>query len=165
MMLYVVAVVAAGSVFFGVSFRRTVRRKTGELLARLHAADPEMVPPQPAGRFDARLLAALVRGRVGVSGHLYVGEYEWLFIPHLRNRPAHRARMVLGPAGEMRVDVVEQPPNAVARLLMDGPFRRVRITGRTGELLFIVPDPPYVAEELCRRVAAARANAARLDQG
>jgi len=165
MLMYEVAIVAIAAAFFAAANRRAMVRKTREMQARLHGGDPALVPPQPAGRFDARVLSTLVRGRLGVSGQLYVGEYEWVFVPHLRNLSANRARIVLGPADEMKVDVVEQRPGVVSRLLIDGPFRRVRIAGRQGELLFITPDAPFVADELNRRAAAARANAARLEQG
>jgi hypothetical protein len=165
MLLYLVPVLAAASVYFGIALRRSTVRKIREIQARLHGGDPALVPPQPPGRFDARVLATLVRGHLGISGQLYVGEYEWVFVPHLNNPAANRARIVLGPADEMRVDVVERPPNAFRRMIVDGPYRRVRVACRAGELLFIVPDPPYVAEELLRRVEAARARVARLERG
>lgn len=35
------------------------------------------------------MACSLIRGRVAVGGHLYVGRDEWVFMPHKRNLSGH----------------------------------------------------------------------------
>lgn len=144
-----------GSAMFGILWTRGMRREMGGMVARLHAGDPELVPAPPPGRFDARLLCTLVR-RLAIGGHLYVGSDAWVFVPHRKNLAAHQAPVALGRPDELSVSVIQIRPNALVRLMVRGPIRRVRVAGPAGEHLLVVPDPEGVAERLRRFATMSR---------
>lgn len=155
MAIYLVVVLVIGAALFGFLWTRLMRRTMGRLLARLHAGDSKLVPPPPPGHWDARLLCSLVR-RIVIGGHLYVGPDAWVFVPHRKNLAVHQAPVALGPPDQLSVSLIHLRPNALLRLMVPGPIRRVRVAGPGGEHLLVVPEADWVAERLQQYADAAR---------
>jgi hypothetical protein len=122
------------------------RRKMQALLARIYHGDPELVPPPPsADDYPLRLPCGIILGpRRALGGVLYLGPSGFLFVPHLRNAPAYREPIPIGPVRSIVVERVWYRTTRLARLYTGRYGEALRIRWQHGAALLGVPAPDEV---------------------
>jgi len=140
---------AVGAVVFGVLFAVAMHWSMDRQVTRLYEGRGAIVP-EPTGHYgyDFRVLCSLLRGRVRIGGHLYVGPENWVFVPHPKNRRSRR--QPIRWEHPERIALSTEP----AQLWWLQKFVGVRATDRLvvsdGGLRerFVVPDAQFVRDEL-----------------
>lgn len=130
------------------------RRKTSELADRVYAGDPEVLPPPPpADEYPFRLpCAAAISSWQSVGGVLYLGLGGFLFVPHLRNAPALRQPVAIGPARTIVLQSLYLRTRIGDRLVAGRYPRVLLVRWQGGAALFHVPAPAerLIEAELAR---------------
>ena len=86
----VLVIGAIGALIFGALITMLARFARRQLTQQVYHCMWPIVPAAPAGQYEARLMCSLIRGRLPVGGHLYLGHEAWAFVPHARNGPLLR---------------------------------------------------------------------------
>jgi hypothetical protein len=134
---------------FGVLWTRSFRRRMRKFLRRLHEADPALVPPPPAGVFHCRVGCSFVPDRrIAVGGHLYAGPGAWVFVPHRKNLPRHRAPIILPISADLTLTPHTTPQRGIARLLTTAPVQSLEVCSGGSSVRLLVPEPEVVAARL-----------------
>jgi len=81
---------AIGALVFGSLITMLARFARRQLTQAVYYCVWPIVPAAPPGQYEARLMCSLIRGRLPVGGHLYIGPQAWTFVPHARNGPVMR---------------------------------------------------------------------------
>ncbi|HTD59595.1 MAG TPA: hypothetical protein VK679_03030 [Gemmatimonadaceae bacterium] len=81
---------AIGALFFGSLLTMLMGFARRQLTQQVYYCVWPIVPAPPPGQYEARLMCSLIRGRLPVGGHLYIGPETWAFVPHARNGPLMR---------------------------------------------------------------------------
>jgi hypothetical protein len=87
---FILAIGAIGALFFGSLVTMLAGFARRQLTQQVYYCVWPIVPAAPPGQYEARLMCSLVRGRLAVGGHLYIGPEAWAFVPHARNGPVMR---------------------------------------------------------------------------
>jgi len=121
------------------------RRKAWAKLERIYRGDPELVPPPPpADEYPLRLPCGLLLGpKRMMGGVMYLGPGGFLFVPHLRNAPALREPISIGPVRAIVVERVWFRHARLARFYRGRWGEGLRIRWQGGMLLFVVPAPAH----------------------
>jgi hypothetical protein len=147
-MLPLVIGILAG-LLFGFLWTRSFRRRMRTFLRRLHEADPKLVPPPPAGVFHCRVGCSFVpSGRIAVGGHLYAGPGDWVFVPHRKNLPRHRAPTILPITTDLTLTPRTMPQRGIARLFTTAPIQSLEVCSGGSSVRLFVPEPEVVAARL-----------------
>ena len=137
------------ALLFGFGWTLWMRRGMLRLIRRIYNGDPKIVPPAPAGPFDARLSCNLMLSKnFGVGGHLYLGEDRAVFMPHNRNLPKHRHPVTMTPIPVGSVAIADLNPSALVRLLANGPVRTIRVRVAEGDMEILTPEPETIVREI-----------------
>jgi hypothetical protein len=145
---------AVGGPGFGVFWTRSFRRRMRAFVRRLYEADPALVPALPPGVFDCRVSCSLIpSGRIAVGGHLYAGPADWVFVPHQKNLPRHRAPTVLSISADVTLTPGKMPRRGLARLLTSEPIHTLDVRTAGGMVRLYVPEPELVAAKLLQCAA------------
>jgi hypothetical protein len=89
---FVLIIGAIGALIFGSLITMLARFARRQLTQAVYYCVWPIVPAPPPGQFEARLMCSLIRGRLPVGGHLYIGPEAWAFVPHARNGPLGAAK-------------------------------------------------------------------------
>jgi hypothetical protein len=126
----------------GFLFSAGIRRRAMLAWAQLYAGDPRSVDPPAANRlFYYQLPCALVRGRLGITGVLYIGRKGLLFAPRKR-KGNMQPQIEMTPLDAVRVALV--PPlagNAIQQLLTPRPQEQIEVIWSGETARFWVPRP------------------------
>lgn len=134
---------------FGFLWTRSFRRRMRTLMHRLYDADPALVPAPPTGPYQCRVSCNLVQpGRIAVGGHLYVGQGDWVFVPHRRNLPKHRSPITLPVSADIELTPRTAPPRGLARLFTIEPVGSIEVRSGPLNVRLYVPEPSTVAAQL-----------------
>jgi hypothetical protein len=87
---FVLGVAAIGALVFGSLVTMLARFARRQLIQLVYHCVWPIVPAAPPGQYEARVMCSLIRGRLAVGGHLYIGDEAWTFVPHARNGPIYR---------------------------------------------------------------------------
>jgi len=141
---------AASGLLFGMLWTWMFQGAMEKLTRRIHDGDPAIVPAPPEGQ-DFRLACSyLLTPTMAVGGHLYAAPDALTFVPHNRNLPRHRSPLALPAGPGLGLELVDVPLKGLARLLADGPVRRLRIHAGGASADFVTPDPDVVVDHLRR---------------
>ena len=87
---FVLVIGAAGALVFGALITMLARFAKRQLTQHVYYCVWPIVPAAPPGQYEIRLMCSLIRRRMAVGGHLYIGHEAWTFVPHTRNGPLYR---------------------------------------------------------------------------
>jgi hypothetical protein len=145
---------AIGALVFGSLITMLGRFARRQLTQAVYHCVWPIVPATPPGQYEARLMCSLIRGRLPVGGHLYIGPRAWTFVPHARNGPVLRKTVRWEQPSRLSVSA-QRPtwrwvpwlfgmPNNDQVVLADGESRAV----------FVVPNAADVVPELTAAISA-----------
>jgi hypothetical protein len=138
-----------GGLLFGILWTGSFWRSILHLTRRVYNADPRMVPQPPPGDYDFRLACSYLASRhISIGGHLYIGEEDWVFVPHRKNLKRHRTPRTIRRNTITQVDAGSLPPTVFARLFSSEPDQRLLVRTDGEESRFRVPHAEKVASEL-----------------
>jgi hypothetical protein len=145
-----VATAAVAAVLFGAFWPPAFRTLMGRLMRPIYEGDSRIVPSPPSGRYLARLMCSLMRGRIAVGGHLYVGPENWVFVPHTRNLRIHREPVRWEQPDRLSISTQPARLGWPGRLLGAEPTDRLVLANGESRDQFVVPDTEHTAAELKR---------------
>jgi len=134
---FVLVIAAIGALTFGALITMLARFARRQLTQQVYYCVWPIVPAAPPGQYEARLMCSLIRGRLPVGGHLYIGPEAWAFVPHARNGPLLRKAVRWEQPGRLSV-FTQRPgwgwlawlfgaPNNDQVVLADGDARAVLV--------------------------------------
>ena len=140
---------ALGALLFWFLFAAGMRAMLARMTRQLYDGTSPWMPPPPPGEYQVRVASSLMRGRIAVGGHLYVGREKWVFVPHTKNLPQHRS--IQHWERPDRISLSTEPVHSAWLQLVLGklPDRLVVSDGGLRDLL-VVPEADHVRQELQR---------------
>ncbi|HZS60522.1 MAG TPA: hypothetical protein VFA43_14710 [Gemmatimonadaceae bacterium] len=147
-LILILSLNAVGAVFFGAVFALVMRRWMRRVMRELYDGTSPWMSPVPPGEYEARVMCSVMRGRIAVGGHLYVGRELWTFMPHTKNLRGHRDPMRWERPG--RLVLSTEPIQSRWLTVILGSKTSDRLVVSLGGLRdqFVVPDAKLAVFEL-----------------
>jgi hypothetical protein len=147
--------------FLGLLFPWVMRAQIKATRRGLFARNSWIVAHPPENRHvDYRVLCSLVAGGISsaVSGVIYVGRGDMVFVPHKRNRRGNRHVLNMAPLSALGISMGEQPGrNLLQRILIPRPQPTLQLQWPGGCAKFLVPSAESFLAKLSELTAKLRA--------
>ncbi len=145
---FVLGIGAIGALTFGSLITMLARFARRQLMQQVYYCVWPIVPAAPPGEYEARLMCSMIRGRLAVGGHLYIGHDAWAFVPHVRNGPIYRKPVRWEQPGRLSLSTRRAPWGWIAWLFGTATDDQVVVADGASRAVFVVPNAGDVASEL-----------------
>jgi uncharacterized membrane protein YeaQ/YmgE (transglycosylase-associated protein family) len=145
---FVVSIGVIGALIFGSLLTMLARFARRQLTRQVYYCVWPIVPAAPSGDYHARLMCSMMRGRLAVGGHLYVGQDAWAFVPHVRNGPLYRKAVRWERPHRLSLSTQRPRWGWLARLFGAAPSDQLVVADGQSHACFVVPNAADVALKL-----------------
>ncbi|HSY81860.1 MAG TPA: hypothetical protein VK807_08865 [Gemmatimonadaceae bacterium] len=150
---FVLVIGAIGALIFGSLITMLARFARRQLTQAVYYCVWPIVPAAPPGEYEARLMCSLIRGRLPVGGHLYVGPRAWTFVPHARNGPVMRKTVRWEQPSRLSVSAQRPSWGWLAWLFGVPTDDQVVLADGEAQAVLVVPNAADVVPELTAAIS------------
>lgn len=150
---FVLVIAAIGALIFGSLITMLARFARRQLTQAVYYCVWPIVPAAPPGEYEARLMCSLIRGRLPVGGHLYVGPRAWTFVPHARNGPVMRKTVRWEQPSRLSVSAQRPSWGWLAWLFGVPTNDQVVLADGEAQAVLVVPNAADVVPELTAAIS------------
>lgn len=141
---------------FGFGWTAWMRVTIRRFLRRLHAGDPKVVPPAPAGATERVLCNFMLSERFAVGGHLYLSDLDWTFVPHRKNLTRHQHVHSISSRDIASITVRRLHKGALARLMYPDDVDVIEVRSSSAIAWSVIaPHPQELTGLLSARIRGA----------